>query len=314
MHRNSGIGGQAVIEGIMMRNRERYSIAARRPDGEIESVVKPFKSVFPVKNIEKIPILRGVASFIDSLVVGISSLMWATDVAAADDEEEKAAKTDEQIKKEEKQWQWIMTGTVIFSLCFSIVLFMLLPFWIAGLLRRAAVPDVWINLAEALLRLLIFFLYMLLISRMKDIQRVFGYHGAEHKCINCIEDGLELNVENVMKSSRQHRRCGTSFLLIVVCISVVAFLILGLFGIQSRLWRLLWRLILIPVIAGVSYEFLRYAAAHEGRCINTLVKPGLALQKLVTREPDEKMCEVAIHAIEEVFDWKAWQKEQGIAK
>ena len=128
MHRNSGIGGQAVIEGIMMRNRERYSIAARRPDGEIESVVKPFKSVFPVKNIEKIPILRGVASFIDSLVVGISSLMWATDVAAADDEEEKAAKTDEQIKKEEKQWQWIMTGTVIFSLCFSIVLFMLLPF------------------------------------------------------------------------------------------------------------------------------------------------------------------------------------------
>lgn len=312
MQRNSGIGGQAVIEGIMMRNQDRYSIAARRPDGEIETVVKPYKSVIPVKHIEKIPILRGVASFIDSLVVGISSLMWATDIAAADEEEEKAAKTEEQIKKEEKQWQWIMTGTVIFSVCFSVVLFMLLPYWIAGLLRRAGTPEVWINLAEALLRLVIFFLYMVIISRMKDIQRVFGYHGAEHKCINCIEGGKDLTVENVMKSSRQHRRCGTSFLLIVVCISVVAFLILGLFGIKSRLWRLLWRLILIPVIAGVSYEFLRYAAGHEGRCINVLVKPGLALQKLVTREPDEKMCEVAIRAIEEVFDWKAWQKAQGI--
>ena len=314
MQRNSGIGGQAVIEGIMMRNKDRYSIAARRPDGGIETVVRPFKSVIPIKNIEKIPILRGVASFIDSLVVGISSLMWATDIAAEDEEEEKASKSEEQLKKEEKQWQWIMTGTVIFSVCFSVVLFMLLPYWIAGLLRKASVPEVWINLAEALLRLLIFFLYMVLISRMKDIQRVFGYHGAEHKCINCIEDGLELNVKNVMKSSRQHRRCGTSFLLIVVCISVVAFLILGLFGIQSRLWRLLWRLILIPVIAGVSYEFLRYAAAHEGHCINVLVRPGLALQKLVTREPDEEMCEVAIRAIEEVFDWKAWQKEQGILR
>ena len=151
---------------------------------------------------------------------------------------------------------------------------------------------------------------MLLISRMKDIQRVFAYHGAEHKCINCIESDLDLTVENVMKSSRQHRRCGTSFLLIVISISIITFLILGLFDIKSRLWRLLWRLILIPVIAGVSYELLRYAGCHEGPVINQLVKPGLALQKLVTREPDEKECEVAIAAVEAVFDWRAWQNKK----
>jgi uncharacterized protein YqhQ len=165
-------------------------------------------------------------------------------------------------------------------------------------------------LVEALLRLAIFLAYMLLISRMKDIQRVFAYHGAEHKCINCIESDLDLTVENVMKSSRQHRRCGTSFLLIVISISIITFLILGLFDIKSRLWRLLWRLILIPVIAGVSYELLRYAGCHEGPVINQLVKPGLALQKLVTREPDEKECEVAIAAVEAVFDWRAWQNKK----
>ena len=180
-----------------------------------------------------------------------------------------------------------------------------------GTFQKAGASDVLVNFIEAILRLAIFLGYMLLISRMKDIQRVFAYHGAEHKCINCIESGLDLNVENVMKSSRQHRRCGTSFLLIVISISIIAFLILGLFGIQSGLERLLWRLILIPVIAGVSFEILRYAGSHEGKCINQLVKPGLALQKLVTREPDEEECEVAIKAVEAVFDWRAWQGKDG---
>jgi uncharacterized protein YqhQ len=258
----------------------------------------------------KIPLVRGVISFIDSLVVGVSSLMWSADQAVEEEEkEDEKPKTAEEQAKEERTWKVMMTVTVIFSVCFSIVLFMLLPFWIAGLLRNAGASNVLVHLVEAVLRLAIFLAYMLLISRMKDIQRVFAYHGAEHKCINCIESDLDLTVENVMKSSRQHRRCGTSFLLIVISISIITFLILGLFDIKSRLWRFLWRLILIPVIAGVSYELLRYAGCHEGPVINQLVKPGLALQKLVTREPDEKECEVAIAAIEAVFDWKTWQNK-----
>ncbi len=295
-----------MIEGIMMRNGGTYSIAARKPNGEIAIEVKPYKSVIPGETVWKIPLLRGVVSFIDSLVVGVTSLMWSADQAVEDEEEDKP-KTAEEQAKDERMWKVLMTGTVIFSVAFSVVLFMLLPFFLAGLLRKAGASDVVINLVEAVLRLAIFLCYMVLISRMKDIQRVFAYHGAEHKCINCIEHDLDLTVENVMKSSRQHRRCGTSFLLIVISISIVVFLILGLFGIRSKLWRFLWRLILIPVIAGISYELLRYAGSHDGRIINQLVKPGLALQKLVTREPDEQECEVAIKAIEAVFDWKKWQ-------
>lgn len=314
MQKNSGIGGQAVMEGIMMRNADKYSIAVRKPNGEIETKIDDYKSICPWKGVWKVPLLRGVVSFIDSLVVGMTSLMFSADIAAEEDPDENGQplpeKTEAEKKKDERLWKVLMTGTVIISVAFSVLLFMMLPFFLAGLLRKAGVPDVGVNLIEAVLRLVIFLTYMLLISRMKDIQRVFGYHGAEHKCINCIESGLELNVENVMKSSRQHRRCGTSFLLIVISISIIAFLILGLFGIQSGLWRFLWRLILIPVIAGVSYEILRYGGSHDGKCINMLVKPGLKMQLLVTREPDEKMCEVAITAIEAVFDWREWQRKE----
>ncbi len=307
MQKNCGIGGQALIEGIMMRNRDRYAMAARTPDGRIVVEEKEFRSIFGGGAWTKVPIVRGAVSFIDSLVSGISSLMWSADVASEEEEEEQQTKTEQQKKKEEKAWNAVMTGTMIFSLAFSIFLFVLLPFWLAGSLRRVGVSDVLVNLLEAVLRLLIFMAYMLLISRMKDIQRTFSYHGAEHKCINCIESGMDLTVENVMKSSRQHRRCGTSFLLITVLISIVVFLILGLFGIQSGALRLILRLVLIPVIAGLSYEFLRYTAAHEGPVVDVLVQPGLALQKLVTNEPDEEMCEVAIQAVEAVFDWRAYQ-------
>ncbi|MBQ6377080.1 MAG: DUF1385 domain-containing protein [Lachnospiraceae bacterium] len=312
MQKNSGIGGQAIMEGIMMRNGEKYSIAVRRPDGGIESVIRPYKSICPIKGIMKIPILRGAVSFIDSMVVGVSSLMWSAEFAGEDEETDRETgtqKTKEEKEKEDRSFKWILTGTVIFAVGFSVVLFMLLPFWLAGFLRRFGASDVVINLTEAVLRLVIFLGYMLLISRMEDIQRVFSYHGAEHKCINCIEHGLPLSVENVMKSSRQHKRCGTSFLLIVISISIVAFLILGLFGIRRGWMRFLMRLVLIPVIAGVSFELLRFCGCHEGPVVDLLVKPGLALQRLVTREPDEKMCEVAITAIEEVFDWREWQKQ-----
>ncbi len=314
MQKNCGIGGQALIEGIMMRNQDQYSIAARKPDGQIEVTVKPYRSVFGDGAWKKVPILRGAVAFIDSLVVGISSLMWSADIAA--EEEEEAPKSEEEAKKEERLWKLMMTGTMVISLAFSVGLFIVLPFLLAGFLKNAGLSDVWINLIEAVLRIGIFLGYMLLISKMKDIQRTFSYHGAEHKCINCIENGWDLTVENVMKSSRQHRRCGTSFLLITIVISVVAFLILGLFGIESGILRLALRLVLMPVIAGVSFEFLRYTGSHEGAIVDLLVRPGLALQKLVTREPDEKMCEVAIEAIEAVFDWREYEsggKAEGAA-
>ena len=307
MQKNCGIGGQALIEGIMMRNRDRYSMAARSEDGVIHTEVRDYRSIFGKGKWTKLPVIRGALSFIDSLVVGISTLMWSADVAAQEPDEE--PRTEEQARKEEKEWNAMMVVTLVFSLAFSIVLFMLLPYWIAGLLGRTGAGDVLVNLAEALLRIVIFLLYMFLISRMKDIQRTFSYHGAEHKCINCIEHGLPLTVENVKKSSRQHRRCGTSFLLIVILLSVVVFLLLGILNIQSNAMRLLIRLILIPVIAGVSYELLRYAGSHEGPVINVLVKPGLSLQKLVTNEPDDSMCEVAIAAVNEVFDWKTWEEQ-----
>lgn len=322
MQKNCGIGGQALIEGIMMRNKDMYSMAVRRPDGGIETEVRPYKSIFGNGAWTHVPIIRGALAFIDSLVVGITTLMWSADIAAEDEEDEardgkdedkkeavKKDKTKDATKKSSKKdvaWTALMTGTLIFSLAFSIFLFVLLPYWIAGLLRHVGAGNVLVNLMEAILRIVIFLGYLLLISRMKDIQRTFSYHGAEHKCINCIEHDMDLTVENVMKSSRQHRRCGTSFLLITIVISVVAFLILGLFGIQSGVMRVVWRLILIPLIAGVSYEVLRYAGSHNGPVIDTLVKPGLALQKLVTNEPDEKMCEVAIAAVEAVFDWRGY--------
>ncbi len=353
LQKSSNIGGQAVMEGIMMRNKDRYSVAVRKPDKTIEIKTAPYKSVFPSGRVAGLPIIRGVIAFIDSIVVGTSSLMWSAEFAGEDapsetggDGAEKnlkvtgqnqsppaSAKSPETVKstdgrdmetavesrkksmstaasveeKEEREWKVLMTVTVIISVAFSIALFVVLPYFLAGLFRRAGASEVVVSLAEAVLRIVIFLLYMFLISRMKDIQRVFAYHGAEHKCINCIENGLDLNVENVMKSSRQHKRCGTSFLLIVIVISVIAFLILGLFGIKSPLWRLLSRLILIPVIAGISYEFLRVAGSSDNRLVCTLSKPGLALQKLVTREPSEDMAEVAIAAVNAVFDWKKWQ-------
>jgi len=311
MKKTSGIGGQAVMEGIMMRAGEKYSISARRPDGGIETTVRDFKSVWPSKAVRKVPILRGAVAFIDSMIVGVSSIMWSADVAAMDDEETENAKTEEEKKKEETVWNVAMTLTVIASLALSIGLFVLLPYFLAGILRKAGVHETIVSVAEALLRIVVFLLYMFLISRLKDIQRVFAYHGAEHKCINCVENGLDLTVENVLASSRLHKRCGTSFLLIVILISVVAFLILGLFGIKSGAMRILLRLILVPVIAGVSFEVLQASAKSESRLVCALTKPGLALQKLVTREPDAEMAEVAITAVEAVFDWRAFQGKDG---
>ena len=291
--RNSGIGGQAVIEGIMMRNQDRYSIGVRKPDKSIEVKVEDYRSFIPCKTLTKIPFVRGVFNFIDSMVIGMKTLTYS---ASFYEDEEDAGKP-----KDEKSEALMMGGTVALSIVLAIGIFMLLPYFAASLFRRLTDSALVISVLEGVLRLVIFLGYIVLISRMEDIQRVFQYHGAEHKCINCIEHGMELNVENVQKSSRLHRRCGTSFLLIVMVVSIIFFLFIR---VNSPLLRVVVRILLVPVIAGVSYEFIRLAGKSENPVVLTLSKPGLWLQKLTTREPEDDMVEVAIAAVEAVFDWR----------
>ena len=306
--RPSGIGGQAVMEGIMMRHKEQYSIAVRRPDKEIDVKIEDYKSVLPFGKAAKLPIIRGVCSFIDSLVIGMKCLMYSASFFEDEEEEAKKAEMSEEDRKkaeekEAKTTKWLMTGTMIFSVILSIGLFILLPYFAASFLRKVTDSNLLITTVEAILRITFFLGYMLLVSRMDDIQRVFAYHGAEHKCINCIEQGMELNVENVMKSSRLHKRCGTSFLLIVMVVSIIFFFFIQ---VQHPALRVVIRLLLMPVIAGVSYEFIRLAGKSENCVVGFLSKPGMALQKLTTKEPTEDMVEVAIAAVEAVFDWKAF--------
>lgn len=313
--KSSNIGGQAVMEGIMMRHKDVYSVAVRKPDKEIEVKVEDYKSVVKCKSLQKLPILRGVFSFIDSLVVGTKCLMYS----ATFFEDEEDLKKREQLEGEEKEKELakkekadkaLMTGTVILSVVLSVGLFIVLPYLLASLLRNIDVSETGVTLAEAGVRIVLFLAYMLLISKMQDIQRVFMYHGAEHKCINCVENGLPLNAENVMKSSRFHKRCGTSFLFFVIIISIIFFL--GFFAVVpiKTMWlRVLVRILLVPVIAGVSYEVIRLAGNSDNSVVAFFSKPGMALQKLTTKEPTPDMAEVAIKAVEAVFDWKAYLKE-----
>lgn len=302
------------MEGIMMRHKDQYAIAVRRPDKEIEVKVEDYKSTLPLGRATKWPIIRGVCSFIDSLVVGMKCLMYSASFFEDEEDEKtkakKAAMTEEEkekaAKKEEKTYKVMMTATMIFSVVLSVALFILLPFFAASFLRKVTDSNLLITTVESVLRIVIFLGYMLLVSRMEDIQRVFMYHGAEHKCINCLEHGMDLNVENVMKSSRLHKRCGTSFLLIVMVVSIIFFFFIHV----ETLWlRVLIRVLLMPVIAGVSYEFIRLAGRSENCVVAFLSKPGMALQKLTTNEPTEDMVEVAIAAVEAVFDWKAFLEE-----
>lgn len=313
--KSSNIGGQAVMEGIMMRHKDVYSVAVRKPDKEIEVKVEDYKSVVNYKSLQKLPILRGVFSFIDSLVVGTKCLMYsATFFEDEEDlkkrEELEGEEKEKELAKKEKADKALMTGTVILSVVLSVGLFIVLPYLLASLLRNIGVSETGVTLAEAGVRIVLFLAYMLLISKMQDIQRVFMYHGAEHKCINCVENGLPLNVENVMKSSRFHKRCGTSFLFFVIIISIIFFL--GFFAVVpiKTMWlRVLVRILLVPVIAGVSYEVIRLAGNSDNSVVAFFSKPGMALQKLTTKEPTPDMAEVAIKAVEAVFDWKAYLKE-----
>lgn len=313
--KSSNIGGQAVMEGIMMRHGDVYSVAVRKPDKEIEVKIEDYKSIIKSRKILKLPIIRGVFNFIDSLVVGTKCLMYSATFFEEEEELEKrkaltGEEREKQEAKKEKEDKVLMTATVIFSVVLSVGLFMVLPYLLASLLHKVGASEHMVTVAEAIVRIVLFLGYMLLISRMQDIQRVFMYHGAEHKCINCVEHGKPLTVENVMASSRFHKRCGTSFLFFVIIISVIFFL--GFFAVVpiKTMWlRITVRIFLVPVIAGVSYEFIKLAGNSDHPAVAFLSKPGMALQKLTTKEPRPDMAEVAIQAVEAVFDWRAYLKE-----
>ena len=312
----SKIGGQAVMEGIMMRHGDKYSVGVRRPDGGIELDIKDFKSVFGSSEILKKPLIRGVASFVDSLVVGMKCLMYSAEIAGDEEDEdekkENASLSPEELekkkKKEDKAFQVMLYVTVAVSVVLSIALFMFLPYTLASLLRRIGASEFVVTIVEAFVKLALFLGYMLLISRMKDIQRTFMYHGAEHKCINCVESGLPLTVDNVMKSSRKHRRCGTSFLFLVMLVSIFLHFI---FVMVPSYWvRLFGRLLMVPVVAGISYEIIQWAGRTDSPLARIMSAPGLALQRLTTKEPTRDMAEVAITAVEAVFDWRKYLKEE----
>ena len=310
----SGVGGQAVMEGVMMKNQDRYAVAVRKPDHQIDVKVENYKSTINNEKIRHLPIVRGVVNFVESLVLGMSTLMYSASFFEDEEEDNKKKNLSEEERKkleekEKKQEKALMGGTVAFSIVFALALFFALPYFLSGFFHKVIASETLIALIEGLIRLAIFLGYIAIISLTPDIKRVFMYHGAEHKCINCIEHGMELNIENVRKSSRLHKRCGTSFLLIVMLISIVFFMFIR---VDSRIQQLVLRLLLIPVIAGVSYEFIRLAGRYDNWFVNALSQPGLWMQRLTTREPEDDMIEVGIASVEAVFDWKKWQKEENV--
>lgn len=297
--RSSGIGGQAVIEGVMMKNKDKYAVAVRKPDGTIEIDKQKFNGIGS-SSIGKIPIIRGVFAFIDSLRLGMKTLTYSASFYEEEEEKESEHKNADTEKKES-----IVNAVIItVSILAAVGIFVLLPFFIANLLQSHIESTAYRGLIEGCIRIVLFVGYVKAISMMKDIKRVFMYHGAEHKTINCVEHGLPLTVENVRKQTKRHRRCGTSFLLLVMVISILFFLFITTSNLGLRM---LFRILLIPVVAGVAYEFIRLAGSSDNVIVRILSQPGLWLQALTTKEPDDDMIEVAIASVDLVFDWKAYQ-------
>ena len=302
--KSSNIGGQAVIEGVMMKNKDRYAVAVRKPDGEIEVTTDTYKSVVgKYTALTKLPFVRGIFNFVDSLVLGMKTLTWS---ASFYEEEEEKEMTEAEEKKQERTEKLLLTLTMVVSFALAIGIFMVLPYFLSDLLKK------WISsytvriIIEGIIRIAIFVAYVGGISVMNDIKRLYRYHGAEHKCINCIEHGLPLTVENVRKSSKEHKRCGTSFMLFVMIVGIV---LLFFVRVESPLMRVIVRIALLPVIAGISYELIKWAGSSENPVVCILSKPGRWLQGLTTKEPDDEMIEVGIAAVEVVFDWKAYLRE-----
>ena len=305
----SGIGGQAVLEGIMMKNKERYAVAVRKPNGEIEVEVDNYQGITHGKKIGNLPFVRGVFNFVDSVILGMKTLNYSASFYEEEDEKEPESKVDASLDKVSKGHGETLMSTLVFvcALVFAIGIFMLLPFYLTNLLKDYVRNDSLLAIIEGVIRILIFLIYVLSISLMKDIRRTYMYHGAEHKCINCLEKGRPLTVKHVMRNSRLHRRCGTSFLLFVMFISVILFFFIR---VDNMALKVLLRIALIPVIAGISYEVLRLAGRSDNFLIRIISAPGMLLQRLTTKEPTPDMVEVAIAAVEAVFDWKRYLKDE----
>ena len=303
----SGIGGQAVIEGIMMMNRNDYAVAVRKPDQEIEVKRDRYISITQKVKLFSLPFVRGVFRFADSMIVGMKTLTYSASFFE-DDEDSEPGKIEQFLNRVlgEKLESALMALVMVLSFVMAIGIFMLLPLFIAGLFSSVIESERLMAVLEGIIRILIFIAYIKLVSRMEDIRRTFMYHGAEHKCINCVEHGLPLTVENVRNSSKEHKRCGTSFMLIVMVISILFFMVVRV----DNVWmRFASRIVLVPVIAGVSYEILQLAGRSNSRFMDLVSRPGMWMQGLTTKEPDDSMIEVAIAATEAVFDWKAYLRE-----
>ena len=320
--RYSGIGGQAVMEGVMMKNQEKYAVAVRKPDQEIVVETSTYEGLIKNKKIRNMPILRGVFSFIESLVLGMKTLTFSASFFEEEEEEksgsrkaekragaQKPAPTEEEQKKKEKrQENALMGGTVAISIVLAVAIFMVLPYYISVFFQRFITSQTLLALLEGVIRLTIFIGYVAAISLMPDIKRVYMYHGAEHKCINCVENGKPLTVENVLESSRFHRRCGTSFLFLVMLVSIFLHFIFVL--VPSYWLRLFGRLLMVPIVSGISFEIIQWAGRTDSKFALMMSKPGMAMQKFTTKEPTADMAEVAIKAVEAVFDWRAYLKEE----
>ena len=297
----SGIGGQAVIEGIMMMNRNDYAVAVRKPDQEIEVKRDRYISITQKVKLFSLPFVRGVFRFADSMIVGMKTLTYSASFFE-DDEDSEPGKIEQFLNRVlgEKLESALMALVMVLSFVMAIGIFMLLPLFIAGLFSSVIESERLMAVLEGIIRILIFIAYIKLVSRMEDIRRTFMYHGAEHKCINCVEHGLPLTVENVRNSSKEHKRCGTSFILIVMVISILFFMVVRV----DNVWmRFASRIVLVPVIAGVSYEILQLAGRSNSRFMDLVSRPGMWMQGVTTKEPDDSMIEVA------VFDWKAYLRE-----
>ncbi len=306
----SGIGGQAVLEGIMMRNKDKYSVAVRT-EGEINCQVGQRKSITEKTVFARIPFVRGIFMLIDSLVLGIRALTYSSQFV--EEEEVEPDKFENWLNRKfgERAEKIIIGFTIAISLILAIALFMILPLFIADLMERhiSWVTKQTVPVIEGVLKVIIFIVYLILTALIKDIKRTYMYHGAEHKCINCVETGKALTVENVRSSSRFHKRCGTSFLFVIILISIIIFLLVR----PEAIWlRYLIRILMLPVIAGLSYEFIKYAGNKDNLFVTICSKPGLWMQRITTREPTDDMIEVAIEATDAVFDWEAYLEHYGV--
>ncbi|MCM1046481.1 MAG: DUF1385 domain-containing protein [Candidatus Gastranaerophilales bacterium] len=295
--RYSGIGGQAVLEGVMMKNGDKYAVAVRKPDGEVAVEVSHFQGVLPGSKIKKIPFIRGIFNFIDSMWLGSRALNYSAEVYEEEPADEKAG---QEASKSEKL---LMGFVTVVSVVIAVGIFVVLPYFLASLLGDYIRNSSLMTIVEGVIRIVIFLAYVVGISAMKDIRRLYQYHGAEHKCINCIEKGRPLTVHNVMRSSRLHRRCGTSFIFFVLFVSIILFFFIRVDNVAEKVAL---RILLMPVVAGISYELIRLAGRSNNIIVRILSAPGMLIQRLTTKEPDQQMAEVAIASVEAVFDWREY--------